>query len=298
MKFDSPTLRRGLGLGLIALSAGACNLKDKIPGAGAGHDGGAAPSEVDQKSEGSVTEAEANAFKAPADSSLTPQQVEAYLRTSLTQFDLIRSEAPALHQQVAEMEKRGKSGGLISGLRNAAEGIGAMSHWADLVGGSYVRSARTLKYNPAEMEYVRERMGAISTYLMTKPMLEAGKQQAQAFRQQAESMKGQPGVDQAIIDQMLQQAAEMEKNAADTNVSPAIRQNLEALRRARGNVTEPAWQQIGFASGGMGLLALSGLGDPADTATTRKLNEFRQLYTDALNNRVTPGTEVKPAGSN
>ena len=45
MQFNSPTLRRGLGLGLIALTAGACNLKDKIPGAG--HDGGAAPSEVD-----------------------------------------------------------------------------------------------------------------------------------------------------------------------------------------------------------------------------------------------------------
>jgi hypothetical protein len=297
MQLSSPTLRRGLGLGLIALSAGACNLKDKIPGAGAGHDGGAAPSAVDQKSEGSVTEAEANAFKAPADSSLTPQQVEAYLRTSLTQFDLIRSEAPALHRQVAEMEQRGKSGGLISGLRNAAEGIGAMGHWADLVGGSYVRSARTLKYNPAEMEYVRERMGAISGYLMMKPMQDAGKQAAQQMRQQAEAMKGQAGVDQATIDQMLASAAEMEKNASESNVSPAIRQNLEALHHARGNVTEPAWQQIGFASGGMGILALSGLGDPADTATTRKLNEFRQLYTDALNNRVTPGTEVKPAGN-
>ena len=296
MQFNSPTLRRGLGLGLIALTAGACNLKDKIPGAG--HDGGAAPSEVDQKSEGSVTEAEQTAFKAPADSSLTPQQVEAYLRTSLTQFDLIRSEAPALHQQVAEMEKRGKSGSLISGLRNAAEGIGAMSHWADLVGGSYVRSARTLKYNPAEMEYVRERMGAVSTYLMTKPMQEYGRQAAQQMRQQAQALKGQPGVDQSAIDQMLQQAAEAEKNANESNASPALQQNLDALKRARGNVTEPAWQQIGFASGGMGLLALGGLGDPADTATTRKLNEFRQLYTDALNNRVTPGTEVKPAGSN
>jgi hypothetical protein len=298
MQFNSPTLRRSLGLGLIAVSVGACNLKDKIPGAGAGSDGGAAPSEVDQKSEGSVTEAEANAFKAPADSSLTPQQVEAYLRTSLTQFDLIRSEAPALHQQVAEMEKRGKSGGLISGLRNAAEGIGAMSHWADLVGGSYVRSARTLKYNPAEMEYVRERMGAVSAYLMTKPMQEYGKQAAQQLRQSAEAMRGQPGVEQAQIDQMMQQAAEMEKNAQESNVSPAIRQNLDALKRARGNVTEPAWQQIGFASGGMGILALSGLGDPADTATTRKLNEFRQLYTDALNNRVTPGTEVTTPASN
>jgi len=296
MQFNSPTFRRGLGLGLIALAAGACGVKDKIPGAGG--DGGAAPSEVDQKSEGAVTEAEQNAFRAPADSSLTPQQVEAYLRTSLTQFDLIRSEAPALHQQVAEMEKRGKSGGLISGLRNAAEGIGAMSHWADLVGGSYVRSARTLKYNPAEMEYVRERMAAVSGYLMTKPMQDAGKQMAQQMRQQAESMKGQPGVDQATIDQMLQSAAEMEKNSAESGVSPALRQNLDALKRARGNVTEPAWQQIGLAGGGMGLLALTGLGDPTDTATVRKLNEFRQLYTDALNNRVTPGTEVTATPAN
>ena len=291
MQFNSPTLRRSLGLGLIAVAAGACNLKDKIPGAG--HDGGAAPSEVDQKSEASVTEAEQRAFTPPADSSITPQQVEAYLRTSLTQFDLIRSEAPALHQQVAEMEKRGKSGGLISGLRNAAEGIGAMGHWADLVGGSYVRSARTLKYNPAEMEYVRERMGAISAYLMTKPMQDAGKQAAQQMRQQAEAMRGQPGVDQAQIDQMLQSAAEMEKNASQDNGSPAIRQNIDALHHARSQVTDAAWTQIGFASGGMGLLALSGLGDPADTATARKLTEFRALYTDALNNRVTPGTENK-----
>lgn len=296
MQFSSPTLRRSLGLGLIAVAAGACNLKDKIPGAGG--DGGAAPSEVDQKSEATVTEAEANAFKAPADSSLTPQQVEAYLRTSLTQFDLIRSEAPALHQQVAEMEKRGKSGGLISGLRNAAEGIGAMSHWADLVGGSYVRSARTLKYNPAEMEYVRERMAALSGYLMTKPMQDMGKQAAVQMRQQAEVMRGQPGVDQSQIDALLQQAAEMEKNASEENVSPAIRQNLEALHHARGNVTDAAWTQIGFASGGMGLMALSGLGDPTDTSTVRKLNEFRALYTDALNNRVTPGTENKAPESN
>ena len=296
MQFNSPTLRRSLGLGLIAVSVGACNLKDKIPGAG--RDGGAAPSEVDQKSEASVTDAERAAFTPPADSSLTPQQVEAYLRTSLTQFDLIRSEAPALHQQVAEMEKRGKSGGLISGLRNAAEGIGAMSHWADLVGGSYVRSARTLKYNPAEMEYVRERMAAVSGYLMTKPIQDAGKQAAQNMRQQAESMRGQPGVDQAQIDQMLQTASEMEKNASEAEVSPAIRQNMDALHHARGNVTDAAWTQIGFAGGGMGLLALGGLGDPTDTATMHKLNDFRGLYTDALNNRVTPGTENKPAGSN
>lgn len=296
MRFNSPMLRRSLGLGLIAVSVGACNLKDKIPGAGG--DGGSAPSEVDQRSEAGVTDAERSAFTPPADSSLTPRQVEAYLRTSLTQFDLIRSEAPKLHQQVGEMEEREKSGGLISGLRNAAEGIGAMSHWADLVGGSYVRSARTLKFNPAEMEYVRERMAAVSGYLMTKPMQDAGRQMAQQMRQQAEAMRGQAGVEQAQIDQMLQSAAEMEKSSAESGASPAIQQNLNTLKQARGNVTEAAWTQIGFAGGGMGLLALSGLGDPTDTTTMRKLNEFRALYTDALNNRVTPGTEATQPASN
>jgi hypothetical protein len=161
-----------------------------------------------------------------------------------------------------------------------------------------VRSARTLKYNPAEMEYVRERMGLVSTYLMTRPMQAYGKQAAQQLRQAAEAMKGQPGVTQEQIDQMLRNAADAEKNASESSVSPAIRQNLDALRHARGNVTEPAWQQIGFASGGMGILALTGLGDPADTATMHKLNDFRQLYTDALANRVTPGTEVTPAPAN
>jgi len=292
MQFSSATLRRSLGLGLIALSVGACNLKDKIPGAsGAGHDGGAAPSDVDQKSSVEVTEQERAAFTPPADSSLTPEQVDHYLRTSLTQFDVIRAEAPALHAQVAQMEQRGKSGGVLSGLRNVAEGMSAMTHWADLIGGSYVRSARTLHYNPAEMEYVRERMAALSGYYMTKPMQNMGAQ----LRQQAEAMKGQPGIEQSQIDAMIQQANEMDANAKP---SPAVQQNLDALKRARSNVTDAMWQQIGFAGGGMGLLALSGIGDPADTATVRKLNEFRTVYTDALNNRVSPGMEDKPAGSN
>ena len=293
MQFSSPRLRRALALGLIATAA-ACGGER-----GNGRsESGASAGDVDQKSEAGVTEDERSAFTPPADSSLTPQQVDAYLRTSLLQFDLIRSEAPKLHQQVAEMEQRGKSGGLISGLRNAAEGIGAMSHWADLVGGSYVRSARTLKYNPAEMEYVRERMAAVSGYLMTKPMQDAGKQMAVQLRQQAEAMRGQPGVEQAQVDQMLQSAAEMEKSSSEAGVSPAIQQNLNTLKGARSNVTEAAWTQIGFAGGGMGLLALSGLGDPTDTSTVRKLNEFRTLYTDALNNRVTPGTEATAPASN
>ena len=288
MQFSSPRLRRSLGLGLIAVAIGACGFKDRV--AHAGSDGGAAPSDVNQKSEATVTDAEREAFKAPADSSLTPEQVDHYLRTSLTQFDLIRSEAPALHQQVAEMDKRSKSGGVLSGLRNAAEGINAMAHWGDMIGGSYVRSARTLHYNPAEMEYVRERMATLSGYFMTAQV----NSMSAAMRQQAEALKSQPGGEESAR-ALLQQADEMDKNARP---SPAVQQNLDALKHARPNVTNAMWQQIGLAGGGMGLLALSGLGDPADTATTRKLNEFRSVYTDALNNRVSPGMEDKPAGSN
>ena len=292
MQFSSPRLRRALALGLLASAAG-CGFKDRIAQKGA--ESGASAEDVDQKSAVTVTDAEREAFKAPADSSITPAQVEAYLKTSLLQFDLIRSEAPALHRQVQAMDDRAKKGGVLSGLRNAAEGISAMSHWADLVGGSYVRSARTLKQNPAEMEYVRERMAAVSTYLMMRPMQDAARQQAQALRQQAQAMKGQPGIGQEQIDAMMQSANEMEQNA-QTAASPALQQNVNAVHQARGNVTDPMWTQIGIAGGGMGLLALSGLGDPADTATVNKLNQFRQLYTDALANKVTPGMENKPAG--
>lgn len=292
MQFSSPRLRRTLALGLLASAAG-CGFKDRL--AQKGSESGASAEDVDQKSSVTVTEAEQAAFTAPADSSITAAQVEAYLKTSLLQFDLIRNEAPALHRQVQAMDDRAKKGGVLSGLRNAAEGISAMSHWADLVGGSYVRSARTLKQNPAEMEYVRERMAAVSTYLMMRPMQDAARQQAQALRQQAEAMKGQPGIDQTQIDAMMQSANEMEKNA-ETAASAALQQNINAVHQARGNVTDAMWTQIGIAGGGMGLLALSGLGDPADTATVNKLNQFRQLYTDALANKVTPGMENKPAG--
>jgi hypothetical protein len=285
MQFNAP-VRRSLGLGLLVVAAGACGLKDKVT---QGRESGASAGDVDQKSEVAVTDQERAAFKAPADSSITPQEVEAYLKTSLLQFDLLRSEAPKLHQQVAEMDKRGKDGGVLNGLRNFTEGMSAIAHWGDFVGGSYVRSARTLHYNPAEMEYVRDRMAALSGYYMTKPMQSMGA----ALRQQAQAMKGQPGVTDEQVNAMLAQADTMDKNAQP---SPAVKQNLDALHQARGNVSDAMWQQIGLVGGGMGLVALTNLGDPNDTSTTRKLNEFRSVYTDALNNRVTPGMENKPEG--
>jgi hypothetical protein len=285
MQFNAPHVRRSLGLGLLVVAAGACGLKDKVA---QGHESGASAGDVDQKTEVAVTDQERAAFTPPADSSITPQEVEAYLKTSLLQFDLLRSEAPRMHQQVAEMDKRGKEGGVLNGLRNFSEGMSAISHWADFVGGSYVRSARTLKYNPAEMEYVRERMAAMSGYFMTKPMQSMGA----TLRQQAQAMKGQPGVTDEQVNALLAQADSMDKQMEP---SPAVKQNLAALHQARGNVSDAMWSQVGLAGGGMGLLALSGLGDPNDTATVRKMNEFRTVYTDALNNRVTAGMENKPA---
>lgn len=297
MKFHSPRLRRslcatGAAAGLLVLAA-CFGGGDK-----GGDDVAARPEDVDRDAPATVTEREQNAFKAPADSSITPQQVEAYIKTSLTQLDLIRSEAPKLHERVAAMEKRGEKGGLISGLRNVAEGGQLMVQYTDLIGGSFVRSARALGYNPAEMEYVRERMAEVSGYVMAKPMIEQQGTMAQSFRQQAEAMRGQPGFDEAQIQQMLQTADEMEKSAKEGgNVARATLANYEVLRKFRPNVTDAMWLNVGLSGGAGGLLGLSGLGDPNDAEAQKKLDEYRAIFTDALANRVTPGTEPTPASN-
>jgi len=296
MKFQSPRLRRSLGA--AGATAGLLVLAACFGGGGneGGDDVAARPEDVDRDAPATVTEREQNAFRAPADSSLTPQQVEAYIKTSLTQFDLIRSEAPKLHARVAEMEKRGEKGGLISGLRNAAAGGQLMMQTADLIGGSFVRSARALGYNPAEMEYVRERMGEVSGYLIAKPMLEQQGSMAQTIRQQAEAMRGQPGFDEAQIQQMLQSADEMEKSAKEGgDVARSTLANYQVLRRFRPNVTDAMWLNVGIAGGASGLLGLSGLSDPNDADAQKKLDEYRAVFTDALANKVTPGTEPTPA---
>ena len=63
----------------------------------------------------------------------------------------------------------------------------------DLVGGSFVRSARAVGQNPDEMEWVRERMTEVSGYLAARPMLEGIVQQTKTLKEQAESYRGQPG---------------------------------------------------------------------------------------------------------
>jgi hypothetical protein len=280
------TLRR---LSILALGAtlAACGGAD-------GSEAGASTEDVDQSTEIAVTEEEAASFSAPADSSLTPQQVEAYLKTSLLQFDLVRKEAGG----VQRMEERAKEGGVMAGLRNLSDAAGMM----DRIGGSYVRSARTLNYNPAEMEYVRERMAEVGTFLAMKPMLDGQLQAAQQMRQQAAEFRAQmaagqlQGYTEENVKLMETQAAEMENAVREQmGTTSAVGRNLEVLRRARPAVTEPMWTAVGFAGGSAGLLGLTGLANPQDTAAQKKLDEWRTVYTDALANRVSAGMAEKAA---
>lgn len=250
--------------------------------------------QVDQKSSATATEHELASFNAPADSVLKPEQVQAFLRTTLLQFDLIRQESVKYHEQAARMAQREEKGGggLVAGLRNAADAGSLVVGLGDLVGGAYVRAARSQGLNPAEMEWVRERMGEVSGYLMLKPMYEASASQAATIRQQAESYRGQPGFDDNSINEMLKTADEMERQAREQlTAAGAVSRNVEVLHRVRPNVTDHMWGAVALV-GGTGLMGLSGLSDPNDTTAQRQMTEWRQVYTDALANRVTPGMEA------
>ena len=288
------SLRRASAAGLVLLAA-AC--------------GGDAPEQqtqaanaeqVDQSSSASATEKEVADFSAPADSVLTEAQVQAYLKTTLVAFDLVRQEIPQYHQKLAQVSTRAEKGndGLVAGLRNLTDATTAVAGWSDLVGGSFARSARSLGYNPAEMEWVRERMSEVSAAIAMRPMYEGAVSAAAAMRQQAEQYRGVPGFEEAQIQEMLRNADETEKNAREQmNGSRAIGRNMEVLRRARPNVTDHMWTAVAFAGGASGLVGLTGLSDPNDTTAVRQMNEWRRIYTDALANKVTPGLEANvPAG--
>lgn len=251
--------------------------------------------EVDQKSSPTATDRELASFKEPADSVLTPEQVNAFLRTSLLQFDLIQQESGKYREQAARMAQRAEQNkGAVSGFRNGMDAMQWLAGFGDLVGGSYTRAARSQGYNPAEMDWVRARMMEVSGHLMMRPMLEMGVQSAQAMRQQAEQMRGTPGFDEAAIQEMLKNADDAEKQAREQmNASGAVVRNIEVLRRARPNVTDHMWMTVSMAS--TGLMGLTGLADPNDTTAARTFAEFRQVYTDALANKVTPGMEADKA---
>lgn len=258
----------------------------------------ATPDDIDEDAPAAVTDDELQAFRAPADSVVTEAQVTAYLKTSLLQFDLIRKESATWHAKAEEMKKREEQGGTLGQLRNLATAGSTFAHLGDVLAGSFVRSARTLGYNPAEMEWVRERMAEVGGYLLAQPMRQAAVQSAQQLREQASTLRqqiaaGASGFSEADIEQMLASADEMEAEM-NQQAAGALKANAELLHRIRPAVTEPMWGTIGVASGAMGLAALGGLGDPNDAEAQKKLDEFRRIYEDALANRVSPGMEVKP----
>ena len=290
---SSALLRRVSAL-CLALALAACGGDDAAQQA-------ASVGDVDPRSSATATEKEIAAFHAPADSVLTDEQVTKYLRTTLLQFDLIRNEAKGLHERADKIEERGKNESVVAGLRNLAAGASLATDMLNVVGGSYVRAARSQGYNPAEMEWVRERMGEIAGHLAMQPMYEATLQSAQMMRQQAATYREQmasgalQGFTSESVEEMERSAAEAEKQAREQmGSSGAIARNLAVLRRARPAVTDQMWTGVAFVGGASGLLGLSGLADPADTSAQRQLGEWRQLYTDALANKVTPGMEATP----
>jgi hypothetical protein len=258
----------------------------------------ATPEDVDESAEAVITEREYAAFAAPRDSVLTVAQVEAYLKTSLLQFDLVRKHSERLHARVQEMEKRAEKGGTIAGLRNLVDAGRTIGEFGDLIGGSYIRSARTLGHNPAEMEWVRERMAEVGMQMAVMPMQEAARQSAEEMRTHAEQLRQQlaasgtaAGFTQAEIDGMLAAADEVEANTQEMQGSRSVQANIAVLRRAKPAVTDPMWSAIGMTSGAAGLMAWGQLSNPEDTEIQQKLDEYRRLFTDALANQVTPGME-------
>lgn len=283
-----PSLRRAAAAGMLLLAA-ACGGADAP-----GEQSQAANAEaVDKESSAVVTESEQASFTPPADGVLTPRQVDAFLRTTLVQFDLLRQEAPRFHEKMAQVEQRAEGGGVIAGLRNAVDAGGALVGYTDLVGGSFVRSARSQGLNPAEMEWVREQMSEVSGHLAMRPFHESMVEQARAIRTQAEQYRGQPGFDEATIQGMLQSADQAEREAREQmEAAGAVSRNVEVLRAARPNVTDHMWGAVALAGGAGGLLGLQGLAEPNDTTAQRQLDEWRRIYTDALANQVTPGLEA------
>ncbi|HEX6371296.1 MAG TPA: hypothetical protein VF006_20425 [Longimicrobium sp.] len=259
----SGRLRVGIVLALLAL--GAC-ARDRA------HDAG------------EPTDAERSSFTAPVDSTLDAQQVDRYLRTTLAQLDLLRAEAPAVRARMEEVgRERAKA---APAPKLGARPRTPQALWGDFVDAAYVRAARKLRYNPAELWYVRARVSAVSRHLLTTEMHASRDQSATLFRQQAESMRGTPGVTQAQIDAMLNAAEQAERQTASPAPPPRVAQNLAALRQARGGLGDVEWRRIASVAGGVGL---SDLGQVPEAELDGRLDEIRTLYLQALEEDHPPG---------
>ena len=266
-----PTLSRRLEwtrgaalLTLAALALGACS-RDR-------------PAESDEP-----TQAERAAFAAPADSSLTAAQVDRYLRTALRQFEMLETEAPAMRERLAAAPERAPAApGQPKGRRPKSR----QALWGDFVDATFVRSARALGYNPAELWYVRKRLSIVSGHLMAAEAHASSDESAALFRQQAEAMRGAPGVDPAQIEAMLRAAERAEQVEQQSRPTPPrVAQNLEALRRARGALSPAAWRRVAGVAAGIGM---SDLGRIPEAEARQRLQGFRMLYRRALENREPP----------
>lgn len=257
---------------------------------------GATPDDIDTESDPTVTEEELAAFTPHADELLTEEQITNYLQTSLLQFDLIRKQSAGLHETAEKIEERGEDGGLVAGLRNLADAGRLVVGAADLIGGSYVRSARTLGHNPAEMEWVRDRMIETASYITGLQLQEMSRSAIEQVREQANDLKRRREggedvyISAADIEQMFAQADEMEREF-EAGQDQTGRANAELLRRVRPAVTEAMWMQLGWHGGGP--FAWAGLSNPQDTTAQRQLDEYRRVFEDALANRVSPGLEAE-----
>jgi hypothetical protein len=209
--------------------------------------------------------------------------VDLYLRTTLGQLELIRAEAPAAREQM-ELAKRARAQSPPSTPR-ARRPKTPQAVWSDFVDATFVRSARKLGYRPAELLYVRDRFAAVSGSLMASEAHAFKDDGAALFRQQAEMMRGTPGVTQAQIDMMLQ-AADRAEHQAVPKTPPRLVQNLAVLRQAHAGLSDDSWGRItGVAAG----VEVSDLGQLPETEASRRLDDLRELHLGALENR-NPGT--------
>jgi hypothetical protein len=147
-----------------------------------------------------------------------------------------------------------------------------------------VRSARKLRYNPAELLYVRRRMTEVAGHLQAGSHVVSSDQAAALYRQQAESMRGAPGVSKAHIDAMLKAAEQAEAQQKAPATSPRVAQNLATLRRARANLSDATWRKVASVAAG----GIRDLRNAPDAEARRKLGELRQLYEHVIANREPP----------
>jgi hypothetical protein len=278
----------------VALVAGALL-------AACGGDRAADPSSVaaiDPTSPPETTPEEAAGFHAPVDGLLSEAQITAYLRTSLLQFDLLREESGRIARAVERMESREGSGRGLARIQNMLAATNTLVQAAELVGGSFVRSARTLGYNPAEMDWVREQLAEISATLMMASMQDGAARAAEELREQVRTVREQqpggppPDGTAEYLQQLLVTADEIEAASHHGNAS-APTAGVQALRLARPAVTDEMWLAIGFAGGASGLMALTGWSDPENSGLQARLGEWRRLFEDALENRASPAPTAR-----